>query len=135
MSFLQQLDGVAQRVATYSLQIQQRATPPSAAYKLAMEIILERMDQLAYVFLVAPFCYDLQHIYEKVKHSICAILQLIKAQQRQGKLSADDEDFLMVLFETFTRLCVCLLCENTFIEIKEGETVLASDGVGRADAV
>jgi len=130
MSFLQQLDGIAQRVAIYSLEIQQRATLTSPAYKLAMEIILERVDQLAYVFVIAPFCHDSQHIYEKVKHSICAILQLIKAQQLQSKLPADDEDFLLVLFETFTKLCVRLLCENTFIEIKEGETVVASHTVG-----
>jgi len=134
MSFLQQLDGIAQGVATYSLEIQQRATPPSPAYKVAMEIILERVDQLAYVFVIAPFCHDSQHIYEKVKHSICAILQLIKTQQRQGKLPADDDDFLLVLFETFTKLCVRLLCENTFIEIEEGQTVHASRGVCRAGA-
>jgi len=131
MSFLQQLDGIAQQVAAYSQEIQQRPTPPSTAYKQAMEIILERVDQLAYVFLIAPFCYDSQRIYEKVKYSICAILKLVKAQQRQSKLPADDEDFLMVLFETFTKLCVRLLCENTFLEIKESETVLASGAAGR----
>jgi hypothetical protein len=130
MSFLQQLDGIAQQVAIYSLDIQQRPTLTSPAYKLAMEIILERVDQLAYVFVIAPFCHDSQHIYEKVKHCICAILQLIKAQQLHGKLPADDEDFLLVLFETFTKLCVRLLCENTFIEIKADETVVASHTVG-----
>jgi len=84
-----------------------------------VEIILERIDQLAYVFIVAPFCYNTQQMYEKIKHSICVILQLIKSQQKDSKLNSDDEDFMSVLSETFTKLCVRLLIQNNFIEMKE----------------
>ena len=58
-------------------------------------------------------------MYEKIKHSICVILQLIKSQQKDSKLNSDDEDFMIVLSETFTKLCVRLLIQNNFIEMKE----------------
>ena len=133
MSFLEQLDGIAHKVAAYSVAIHKQTIRPSASYRQAMEIILERVDQLAYVFVVAPFCYDSERIYENVKHSICAILQLIKVQQQHTKLSPEDEDFLMVLFETFTKLCVRLLCEDNFIQIKDTDPI-RTDGVsGRID--
>ena len=119
MSFLQELDCVAQKIAMHTQSLPKRAVAVTAAYRQCMDIILERIDQLAYVFIVAPFCYDTQRMYEKIKHSICVILQLIKSQQKGGKLNLDDEDFMIVISETFTKLCVRLLCESNFIEIRE----------------
>jgi len=133
MSFLLQLDGIAHQVAAYSLAIQKQNRGLSAAYRQAVDIILERVDQLAYVFVVAPFCYDSQRIYENVKYSICAILQLIKVQQQNTKLPTEDEDFLIVLFETFTKLCVRLLCEDNFIRIEDTDTIRTEPVSGRID--
>jgi len=134
MSFLQELDSIAQHVSVYSAGIQQKNRGLNAAYRQAMEIILERVDQLAYVFVVAPFCYDSQRMYEKVKYSICAILQLIKIQQRNNKLPLEDEDFLIVLFETLTKLCVRLLCEDNFIQIKDGDVTVSTNDTGQDES-
>jgi len=119
MSFLQELDCAAQKIAIHNQSLPERAVAVTAAYRQCMDIILEHVDQLAYVFIVAPFCYDTQRMYEKIKHSICVILQLIKSQQKDGKLNSDDEDFMLVISEMFTKICVRLLCDNNFIEIKE----------------
>jgi len=120
MGFLHDLDLVAQDLSQYKLNVaNQTSDTPTAAYKHTLDIILDRVDQLAYIFIVAPFCYDTEQMYEKLKHSLCGILQLIEAQRQQQKttLLALDDDFLVGLSETLTQLCVRMLCDSHFVKM------------------
>jgi len=120
MIFLQELDCVAQDLVKHLKNIANRKTPVTAAYRETIEIVQHRIDQLAYVFIVAPFCYDTEQMYDKLKYTLCRILQLLQTQQHQLKSSIlpDDEDFLIVLSETLTKMCVRMLCESNFIQIE-----------------
>jgi len=122
MSFLRELDVVAKDIVVYAAELRSREVPVSAMYKEMIEIILCRVDQLAYVFIVAPFCYDKEQMYEKLKHTLCSILQFLEIQQQQLKatLIPRDEDFLMVLSETLTNMCVSMLSDGSFIQLGLG---------------
>jgi len=119
MGFLPELHTVAQDLSKYKDEVGVRPTPVTAAYRQTLGMIQTRVDQLACVFILAPFCYDTEQMYEKLKHSLCGILQLIEAQRKQQKktLLSQDDDFLIVLSETLTQLCVRVLCEDNFIKI------------------
>jgi hypothetical protein len=120
MGFLHDLDVVAQDLFLHQIDGAKQTCPtPTAAYKHTLDMILDQVDQLAYVFIVAPFCYDTEQMYEKLKHSLCGILQLIAAQRHQQKatLSALDDDFLVGLSETLTTLCVRMLCDSHFVKM------------------
>ena len=120
MGFLHDLDVVAQNLFQYQIDVAKQTSPtPTAAYTHTLDIILDQVDQLAYIFIVAPFCYDTEQMYEQLKHSLCGILQLIAAQRQQQKttLSALDDDFLVELSETLTKLCVRMLCDSNFVKM------------------
>jgi len=119
MIFLQELDSIAQDLVKHREDMAGRTTPVNAAYRETIQIIQRRVDQLAYVFIVAPFCYDTEQMYDKLKYTLCRILQLLQTQQHQLKslIAPDDEDFLMVLSESLTKMCVQMLCESNFIQI------------------
>jgi len=123
MAFLHDLDVVAQNLFQYQIDVAKQTSPiPTAAYQHTLDIILNQVDQLAYIFIVAPFCYDTEQMYEKLKHALCGILQLIAAQRQQQKktLSALDDDYLMELSEILTKLCVRMLCDSNFVKMDTG---------------
>jgi len=124
MSFLKELDVVAKDIVTYAVELRQREKPVSAMYKELIDVILRRVDQLAYVFIVAPFCYDTEQMYEKLKHTLCSILQLLEVQHMQLKpvLLPHDEDFLIALSETLTKMCVRMLSDDSFVQLRIEDT-------------
>ena len=127
MIFLKEIDCIAHNLTRHLQEIAQRETAVCAAYQETIQIVQHRIDQLAYVFIVAPLCYDTEQMYEKLKHTLCGILQLLQAQQHKLKalLLPDDEDFLIVLSESLTKLCVRMLCESNFIQIEPTASVVS----------
>ena len=124
MSFLTQLATVADTVDQHVMALQQKpraCTTTTPAYRQTLGMILERIDRLAYVFVVAPFCYDTERMYEQINLVLCGILKLIK-RQNVGSLSPAEGDFLTALDEQLTQLCVQLLCTEGFLQIEEQQS-------------
>jgi len=123
MSFLTQLATVANTVDQHVTALQQkpRACTTTPAYRQTLDMILERIDRLAYVFVVALFCYDTERMHEQINHVLCGILKLIK-RQNVGSLPLDEGDFWTALEEHLTQLCVQLLCTEGFLQIEEQQS-------------